>query len=94
MTEGEQPRLSAGGEHLVVTVPLQIRRRGGRKQVAAPAGVAWASPIRARGVGLNHRERAHSAAAIPLIVARYSHFRLTWWCGSCVSLVSRRVTRS
>jgi hypothetical protein len=35
----ERPRLTAGGEYLVVTVPLQIRRRGGRKQVIAPGGV-------------------------------------------------------
>jgi len=35
----ERPRLTAGGEYLVVTVPLQIRRRGGRKQVIAPGDV-------------------------------------------------------
>jgi ParB-like chromosome segregation protein Spo0J len=33
----ERPRLTAGGEYLVVTVPLRITRRGGRKQVIAPA---------------------------------------------------------
>jgi len=35
----ERPRLTAGGECLVVMVPLQIRRRGGRKQVIAPGDV-------------------------------------------------------
>jgi len=36
MNESERPRLSASGECLIVTVPLQIRRRGGRKEVIAP----------------------------------------------------------
>jgi ParB-like chromosome segregation protein Spo0J len=35
----EKTRLAAGGEYLVVTVPLQIRRRGGRKQVIAPGDI-------------------------------------------------------
>jgi hypothetical protein len=35
----ERPRLTAGGEYLVVTVPLRITRRGGRKQVIAPGDV-------------------------------------------------------
>ena len=29
---------------MTVTVPLTIRRRGGRKLVVAPAGAAWAPP--------------------------------------------------
>jgi hypothetical protein len=37
VTESLQPRLTAGGEYLVVTVPLRITRRGGRKQLIAPA---------------------------------------------------------
>jgi hypothetical protein len=36
MSESEQRRLTAGGEYLVITVPLQIKRRGGRKEVIAP----------------------------------------------------------
>ena len=46
MNETDRPRLSACGEYLLVTVPLQIRRRGGRKEVIAPLGSDAAGEVR------------------------------------------------
>ena len=48
MTGGARARLSASGECLVVTVPLAIRRRGGRKEVIAPVGADAAGAVMSR----------------------------------------------
>ena len=39
MTEVLRATLSAEGEHLVISVPLKFKRRGGRKEIIAPPGV-------------------------------------------------------
>jgi hypothetical protein len=39
MTEALRATLSAEGEHLVISVPLKFKRRGGRKEIIAPPGV-------------------------------------------------------
>ncbi|MCK4300710.1 MAG: hypothetical protein KAX80_14305 [Planctomycetes bacterium] len=39
MSEAARMTLSADGDCLVVQVPLRIRRRGGRKEIIAPAGM-------------------------------------------------------
>jgi hypothetical protein len=39
MSDATRPRLAAEGDCLVVRVPLRIRRRRGRREVIAPAGL-------------------------------------------------------
>jgi len=34
-----RPSIVAGEQHLIVTVPLQMKRRGGRKQIIVPEGI-------------------------------------------------------
>jgi len=44
MSEAAQPTLTMEGDCLVVQVPLQIKRRRGRKEVIAPAGFGADGP--------------------------------------------------
>jgi len=39
MSEAMAPALVADGNHLVVRIPLQFKRRGGRKEIIVPAGL-------------------------------------------------------
>jgi hypothetical protein len=48
MTRPARAQLSASGECLVVTVPLRIARRGGRKEVIAPTGLEAAGAAQPR----------------------------------------------
>lgn len=47
MREAARMTLSAEGDCLVVQVPLRMKRRGGRKEIIAPAGTDGAFPGRA-----------------------------------------------
>jgi hypothetical protein len=44
MSETARPRLTSDGDCLVVRVPLGIRRRRGRREIIAPAGLEEATP--------------------------------------------------
>jgi hypothetical protein len=44
MSETVRPRLTSEGDCLVVRVPLRIRRRRGRREIIAPAGLEEATP--------------------------------------------------
>jgi hypothetical protein len=48
MSEAARMTLSTDGDCLVVQVPLRMKRRAGRKEIIAPAGVDGAFPDRAR----------------------------------------------
>jgi len=56
-----RPKLSADGRTIVVSVPISLRRQGGRKQVVTPVNVApWKpSPARIDGTILKAIVRAH-----------------------------------
>ncbi len=60
----ERTRLATGGQYLVVTVPLQIKRRGGRKQVVAPGGA-----------DANGAEQARTNRPLALALARAHRWR-------------------
>ncbi len=47
MSEMTQVRLASEGDCLVVRVPLRIRRRRGRGEIFAPAGLEDAAPVQA-----------------------------------------------
>ena len=44
MSEGQRATLTRGGDCLVVHVPMKLKRRRGRKEIIAPAGMEWAVP--------------------------------------------------
>jgi len=48
MSEAARMTLSADGDCLVVQVPLRMKRRAGRKEIIAPAGIDGAFPDQAR----------------------------------------------
>jgi hypothetical protein len=43
-----RPRIVAGGEYLVVTVPLTMKRRRGRREIIAPANLDPVAPVQPR----------------------------------------------
>jgi hypothetical protein len=47
MSDMTRARLAADGDCLVVRVPLRIRRRRGRREIIAPAGLEEAAPAEA-----------------------------------------------
>jgi hypothetical protein len=47
MSDATRARLAAEGDCLVVRVPLRIRRRRGRREIIAPAGLEEAAPAQA-----------------------------------------------
>jgi len=48
MSEVGAPTLVADGNHLVVRIPLQFKRRGGRKEIIAPEGPVPQASVPAR----------------------------------------------
>ena len=44
MTELQSPTLQHSGSTIVITIPLQSKRRNGRKEIIAPAGLDTALP--------------------------------------------------
>jgi hypothetical protein len=47
MSEAMRARLTSEGDCLVVRVPLRIKRRRGRREIIAPAGLEEATPVEA-----------------------------------------------
>ncbi len=47
MSDATRARLTSEGDCLVVRVPLRIRRRRGRREIIAPAGLEGATPAEA-----------------------------------------------
>jgi hypothetical protein len=55
-----RPKLSRDGRTLVVTIPISLRRQGGRKQVVTPANAApWTPPSRVDSTIVKALVRAH-----------------------------------
>ena len=44
MNDLQSPTLQQNGSTVVITIPLQVKRRNGRKEIIAPAGLGTAKP--------------------------------------------------
>ena len=51
MSARERPRITAGGDYLVMTVPLTVKRRRGRKEIIAPVSLDPEAPVQVRTNG-------------------------------------------
>jgi hypothetical protein len=56
----ERPRLSRDGRTMVESIPISMRRTGGRKKVVTPANTApWSPPARVDNTLAKALARAH-----------------------------------